>query len=115
MSEETPLLQQTDTNEAGGDSSNSSTSLNHRQEVNKDARDRQLRLRRLVTGPLILVLLILMLAAIITFGGRDIEGLWLLRGDPHTAALRIISRWPVIASVVRLCSCYQADPSRTAT
>ncbi|PVF93249.1 hypothetical protein CPB86DRAFT_715846 [Serendipita vermifera] len=64
-------------------------------------------MKRLVTGPVVLLLLITAFVLIIVLRGKSIEGLWLLRGDPDTAARRIVSRWPVIDGHVDLPALYR--------
>ncbi|KAG8809595.1 hypothetical protein FRC19_005131, partial [Serendipita sp. 401] len=79
MSEQRPLL----------DSDNRSD------ETSEGVEERR-RVQRLFTGPLLILVLIVMMVLVIFVGGKDIRNLWLLRGDPLTAARRVLSQWPVI-------------------
>lgn len=75
MSEQTPLLSQNDEEEIRN--------------------DQERKIRRFLTAPLLFVLLVVMFI-LVFLNGDDLYSYWLLRGDPHSAAKRILSRWPVI-------------------
>lgn len=73
----------------------------HEQDISERDREAQhLRIRRLVTGPLLFILLFVMGALVIFVGGQDLRSKWLLRGKPQTAARRILSNWPLIVRSV---------------
>lgn len=94
MSEQTPLLAQSTSNneEAVNGSHSDESSVSQ-----KDFSEQRDKIRRFVTGPLLFLLLAVMLV-LVFFNGDTLHSRWLLRGDPHTAAKRILARWPVIVS-----------------
>jgi hypothetical protein len=94
MSEQTPLLPPQDS----GNGTLRTENAEHLEEnvsTAKGLSEHQRRIRQLITGPLLFVLLVLMII-LLFIRGDDLYNRWLLRGDPHTAAKRILSRWPVI-------------------
>jgi hypothetical protein len=94
MSEQTPLLPPADS----GNGTLRTENTEHLEEnvgAAKGLSEHQRKIRQFVTGPLLFVLLVIMII-LLFLRGDDLYNRWLLRGDPHTAAKRILSRWPVI-------------------
>lgn len=66
------------------------------------------RVRQWLTAPLLILVLAAMIVLLFVLGGKDIRDEWMLRGDPLTAANRILGEWPVIDGHIDLPILYRA-------
>ena len=95
MSEQTPLLPPEESGNGTNHPENTGQHLEGQTVTTQGLSEQQRKIRQFVTGPLLFCLLAVMLV-LLFLKGDNLNNRWLLRGDPHTAAKRILSRWPVI-------------------